>query len=252
MNRTRIAALAALLIASGALGAQSVARSVQSSDGTVQVLYPSRPTVCGDGATFIGNILGDDRNAGRYDSRPCIHGPVRVLATVIDGHVTRLRTFVGPVPASASSVRTVAASAGDAVAWLSELVVRSPGRAAAEAVMPLVAADAPDPWPLLLRVSRDENRPREVRRSALLWLGMGVNQHLGLGDADEHASDDDEMRAQAVFVLSQRKDAQTIPDLIDVARTSKRPSTRKAAIFWLGQSGDRRVPDVYAELLGLK
>jgi hypothetical protein len=54
------------------------------------------------------------------------------------------------------------------------------------------------------------------------------------------------------LVLSLRKSAGTIPDLIDVARTSKHPSARKAAIFWLGQSGDRRVVDLYAELLGIK
>jgi HEAT repeat protein len=58
------------------------------------------------------------------------------------------------------------------------------------------------------------------------------------------------MRAQAVFVLTQRKSPETVGELIDLSRTAKHPSVRKAAIFWLGQSGDARAADVYAELLG--
>jgi CubicO group peptidase (beta-lactamase class C family) len=40
--------------------------------------------------------------------------------------------------------------------------------------------------------------------------------------------------------------------LIDLSRHAKYPSARKAAIFWLGQSGDPRAADVYAELLGVR
>jgi HEAT repeat protein len=40
--------------------------------------------------------------------------------------------------------------------------------------------------------------------------------------------------------------------LIDLARTAKNPSVRRAAIFWLGQTGDARVIDVYAELLQIQ
>ena len=64
--------------------------------------------------------------------------------------------------------------------------------------------------------------------------------------------DDDEMREQAVFVLSQRRKTESVPELIDLAKNAKHPAARKAAIFWLGQSGDPRAVDVYAELLGLR
>jgi HEAT repeat protein len=60
------------------------------------------------------------------------------------------------------------------------------------------------------------------------------------------------MRTQAVFVLSQRPKSESVPDLIELARSSKHPSARRAAIFWLGQTGDPRAADVYADLLGLR
>jgi HEAT repeat protein len=116
--------------------------------------------------------------------------------------------------------------------------------------MPLVLADAPDPWPLLLRIARDDERPRNVRSSALLWLSNAVTDHLGISRRDGRESDDDQVREQAVFVLSQRPRSESVPELIDIARVAKNPAARRAAIFWLGQTGDRRAADVFAELLG--
>jgi HEAT repeat protein len=55
-----------------------------------------------------------------------------------------------------------------------------------------------------------------------------------------------------VFALSQRPKSESVPDLIELARSATRPSARRAAIFWLGQTGDARAADVYADLLGLR
>jgi HEAT repeat protein len=171
---------------------------------------------------------------------------------VLSGEITRLRVYVGSVPTSPTDVRTITATSAEAVAWLSGLASGTSSRAASDAIFALVLADAPDPWPLLLKLARDDDRPRNVRGTALMWLSSGVIDHLGIADADGHDSDDDEMRTQAVFVLSQRPKAESVPELIDLARATKYPAVRKAAIFWLGQSGDRRAADVYAELLGIR
>jgi HEAT repeat protein len=37
--------------------------------------------------------------------------------------------------------------------------------------------------------------------------------------------------------------------LIELARSAKSPAARRSAIFWLGQTGDPRAVDVFAELL---
>jgi HEAT repeats len=261
MRQSIACSLVALIGMASPAGAQRLAKNVTASDGLVQVIYPSRPAACGDGQNFIGNILGrrhmyvDDAGysgSGSWTTRPCVHGPARIVATVIDGEVTRLRAYIGPVPPSTSAVRTIEAAAGDAAGWLAELLASAPSRVAAQAVLPLVLVDGPDPWPLLIKAARDEHRPRQVASSALQWLSFGVTEHLGLQDADGDRSDDDQMRDQAVFVLSQRRKSESVPELIDLARHAKHPAARKAAIFWLGQSGDPRAVDVYAELLGLK
>jgi hypothetical protein len=249
--------LSALLASPLALAAQSLGDRVTSTDGVVQVVFPSRPAACGDGQSFIGNVLGrsnsyigDEQHWGHgsWSDRPCVHGPARVVASVNGRQVTRLRSYVGPVPPAPPETRTLSASAGDAAAWLGDLVARATGRVASDAMLPLVIADAPDPWPILLRVARDENRSRDVRRSALTWLANGVNEHLGIADARDD-SDEDQMRSQAVFVLSQRPKTESVPELIELARSSKHPSARRSAIFWLGQTGDARAVDVFAELL---
>jgi HEAT repeat protein len=60
------------------------------------------------------------------------------------------------------------------------------------------------------------------------------------------------MRTQAVFALSQRPKSESVPALMDLAKTAKYPSAKRSAIFWLGQTGDPRAADVFAELLGLR
>lgn len=250
-----------VMVPVAALDAQSIAQRIAAADRPVQVVYPSRPTACGDGRNFIGHVFDDRsyydsgntstyRRGGDWDGR-CVHGPARVVATVISGEVTRLHVYVGPVPPSTGDVETVTASAADAAAWLTSLISRDNSRVASDAIFPLVLADGSDPWPLLLRVARDGNRSSNTRRESLMWLGNGAVDHLGL-ERTRDDTPDDEMRTQAVFVLSQRPKAESVPALMDLARSAKYPSVKRSAIFWLGQTGDPRAADVFADLLGLR
>ncbi|HEY7285682.1 MAG TPA: HEAT repeat domain-containing protein, partial [Vicinamibacterales bacterium] len=237
--------------------------SVTATDGTVQVLFPSNPAVCGDGQSYIRKLgrsgegqtfVGTNVFSGRdsWSNRPCVSGQGRALATVINGEVTRLSLFVGPVPSQASGTRTLTANAADAATWLGSLTDAPESRVVSQAIQGLMFIDAPAPWPLLLRIARDTRRTRGVRQSALTWLSFGVVDKLGLSDVDEHGSDNDEMRAQAVFVLSQRPKNESVPQLVEIVRTAKNAVARKTAIFWLSQSGDPRAVELYAELLGLR
>lgn len=255
----RTISLLSLLYAASVAGAQSVAQRVTSSDGIVQVVFPARAGVCGDGVAYIGNVFGQSSyfssnssysiGHGSWERRPCEHGPVRIAATVMSGEVTRIRPYVGPLPRVEG--RMLEVSAADAAAWLNDLITKAPSKLAEEAMFPLVIADGADPWPLLLRVARDDNRPLQVRRGALHWLGTGVADKLGLSN-DDADTDDDEMRKQAVFVLSQRPKSESVPELMSLAKSAKYPSVRRQAIFWLGQTGDMRAADTFAELLKLR
>jgi len=255
----RTLSLAALLCTAAAaiVSAQSLASRVTASDGTVQVIYPSRPSACGDGQNYIADVFGHSTyyNGGSGISstnwrsdRPCVHGPARITATVIHGEVTRLRANVGPPPASAREDRSMTVSTADASAWLGDLINHGSARIASDAMLPLVLVDGPEPWSMLLQIARNDARPLATRRASLTWLAMGVTDHLGLSDQGDD-SDNDEVKKQAVFALFQRPKSESVPELIDIVRTVKNPAVRRSAIFWLGQTGDMRAIDLYADLL---
>lgn len=257
----RVAIAVTVIVAFGnSLVAQTLYQRIARSDGTVQVIYPSKSSVCGDGRGLIGHLFGQSMyysgdatfsGRGSWTNRPCEPGPARAVVSVISGEITRIRAYVGPRPEETRAVTTIEVSAADASAWLADIVARSDSRVAADAMLPLLLSSAPEPWTLFLRVARDSSRSRAVRRAALDWLGRGVNAHLGIADAEDDTPDD-EVRSQAVFALSQGRRGESVPDLIELARSAKHPSARRAAIFWLGQTGDPRAADVFADLLGLR
>lgn len=242
-------------------GAQSLARRVaDAADGTVQFTFASHRGVCGDGATYVRDGLGDDsriydggnfsgRSHGGTDWPPCESGPVRVVAQLSGGEVIRLHTFAGPPSdRTARDVHDVGiVSVNDAVSFLSSLVQQARGRASSDAVLPIILADSVSPWPILLRFARDERLPRNVRSTVAFWLSRGAAAKLGVGGRDDDANDD--VRASAVFALSQQPKEVAIPQLIELARHSPHPAARAQALFWLGQSGDPRATDVFEEIL---
>jgi hypothetical protein len=158
---------------------------------------------------------------------------------------------VGPVPQPRSDLRIINATATDAESWLTEMLEQANSRVASDLLLPRILVDGAEPWTLFLKLARDDHRPTEFKRSVMVWLSNAVSEHLGILD-DVDRTDDDELRSQAVFIVSQRPRNESIPTLIDVAKTPKHPSARKAAIYWLGQTGDPRAVDVYADLLGLR
>jgi hypothetical protein len=253
--------LGIVTLTSAATG-QTLAARVAAVDGSAQIVFPSRPEACGDGRTFTGNLLRRGRmivEGGIYvegrklADEPCLRGPVRVVATVVGGEITRLRTYVGPVPPADARVADLGTvTAREAMTWLLDLAQHATSRVATSAMSALIAAEGSEPWPQLLAIARSETRPRDTRREAMFWLAEATNHHLGIDAADENISEEDDVRQQAVFAISQLSRDVAVPKLLDLARSSKRAPVRKQAIFWLGQSGDPRATELFAELLGIK
>ena len=52
-----------------------------------------------------------------------------------------------------------------------------------------------------------------------------------------------------MFALSQMPKEESVPRLIEVARTNRNPEVRKQAMFWLGQSDDPRALKFFEEIL---
>ena len=182
----------------------------------------------------------------------CNDGPGRVVITKTDGEVSDLRFYVGGRwrrSSDATDLGTVSThAAADYLTTLASTNDRNPGR---EAIFPATLVDSVTVWPALMRIARDERRPRNTRTNAVFWLGQLAEEPAtaGLNDLVGEPDVDREVRKQAIFALSQRRDKEGIPSLIKIVRTNRDPELRKQALFWLGQSNDPRALDLIEELL---
>ena len=251
--------LSTLAVLSGAeVSAQSIASRVNSvSEGDVRLSFPLRPGVCGDGRNvWYGERNNYSRNDGRerrdveYDI-DCATGPGRLVVVRRDGETTDLRFYVGGrwrASSSATDLGMVSASA--AVDYLIGLAETSDGKPGREAIFPATLADSVIIWPRLMRIARNDSRPRNIREGATFWLGQLAEEPAtrGLSELVGDAAIDREVRKSAIFALSQRR-GEGVPALINVVRTSRDPELRKNALFWLANSRDPRALDLIEELL---
>ena len=102
----------------------------------------------------------------------------------------------------------------------------------------------------LIKVAQTEP-DREVRKTALFWLGQKAGQQSlqGLRDVTDSSDADTETQIQAVFAISQRPQSEAVPLLINLAKVHPKAAVRKQAIFWLSQIGDERAVEFFKELL---
>lgn len=255
-------ALAAALALAPVVRAQTLAQRVAAvGDGTAEVEFAARDGVCGDGAHFMR--LGFDdaryeihdrdvRSQYGYDrEQACVPGPLRVVVSVRQGTVTRLRTHAGPRPATGADRRDLGlVSVAEAVVWLGSLIDGDDEHVAEQALLPYTVADSTTPWPTLVRVARDERRSRALRGAATTWLSRGAADAAGVARARE--DEDDDVRGSAVFAISQQPREIAVPRLLELARSATRPAVRSQAMFWLGQTGDPRAVSYFAELLKVR
>ena len=258
------AALAAALLLPAAAGAQSITERARSlGTGTLRFSFASRSEVCGNGQA--GNVTirrGNGRtttmnwNGGNRDEweNECEPGPVRVSMSLEDGRPLSLRTYVGgrwrPGGENVLDVGTV--SVREATEYLLDLAERGSGKASSNAIFAATLADSVTVWPRLMRIARNEDRPRDTRKQAVFWLSQAAGDAAtrGLDTLAQDNGVDREVREQAVFALSQRPRDEGIPALVRIARTSRDAEVRRKAIFWLGQSDDPRALALIEELLG--
>ena len=239
-----------------AAGGAEIARRVAAApDGFVHLAFAARDGVCGNGTnvrTSGRDVVWNDRPVREWES-DCEAGPVRVSLTKRGGEVTALRSYVGgrwaDADAPVTDLGTVPAPA--AAAWLLGVAERGTGDPARHAVFPATLARGVTTWPTLLRLARDERRPRAVRQDAVFWVSQAAGEAAtrGLSDLVDAEDADLAVRERAVFALSQRSQEEAVPALMRIARTNPSPRLRQRAIFWLGQSKDPRALAFFEELL---
>ena len=239
--------------------AQSIARRVASApDGKVRFTFAAREGICGHnnsirhGISTRSDFNGSDKGTADVDyDIECDSDPVRVVLHVRDSRVTALKTYVGGRwrPQTSAVTDLGAVSARDATDYLLNLAAAGEGSPARDAVLASTLADSVTVWPSLLRVARDESRPQSVRKQAIFWVAQAAGERVAGVDRDE-GSEDSEIKKQAVFALSQRRNGEAVPALIQVARDNRDPEVRRTAMFWLGQTIDPRAISFFSEILG--
>jgi len=254
MTHMRIVAI--FLVTAGCANAQSLARRVEDlGSGAVTFHFASRPGVCGDGESFIRT--GKHQYYGSWNSHrgmePCTEGPVQVRLTVEDNDVIRVQYWVGPLfDRGARDLGAVPAA--EAARYLLTIVKDGGQRVGAKAVMPAVLADSAMVWPTLLEVAKERFRASSTRSEVMLWLSRFASAAVAGRPNDpfiefEPATDDEDLKQHAIFVLSQLPHGEGVPQLIDVAKSKQSPRVRSQALFWLGQSRDSRVVEVFESVL---
>ena len=229
-----------------AQGASSVASRVNAvRDGTVQMMFAPRPGVCGDGN---GSVWVQDGGWNR--GQLCIVGPVRVNLSRANGQTVTIRKCVACKPRVLASpdVDLGEVNATEAAKYLLDIARQSGTRNSDEAVSAAAFADADNLDADFVRLIRDEDAMLEARRQALFWLGQGDGPTKSLIDL-YGGLQPQSLREHFTFVLSQRRDDESVNKLIDIARNDRDSKVRKQAMFWLGQSKDPRAVKFFRDVL---
>ncbi|MGZ8455858.1 MAG: HEAT repeat domain-containing protein [Gemmatirosa sp.] len=265
---TAAAAQADLAARGGALAA----RVGEVRDGSVRMTFPLRPGVCGVGESvrvgretrWIGNNWYGEFSGNTARGRDvewekeCETGPGRVVLDVSGGSVQHVRFYVGGRWRAADArVLDLGEVPADQAAGLLLRVAQGEGLRAEPgaqraAIFPATLGANVEAWPALLGIAKDVQRPREARRQALFWLGVGAGEAATVGLTELVDDPDREVRVQAVYALSRRPADEGVPALIKVARTHKDPAMRRQAMHWLGRSEDPRAVALFEEILVAK
>lgn len=243
----RLGLVAGAIVAPTALSGQTLADRVATlaAGSEARFRFAAREGVCvwmRDGATRV-TTRGDD----------CPPGRVEVRVRVDDGRVVRLRSSVRSWDAAAPVDGTDlgAVPAVETAAWLVGLAAdpRLDDRSRAEALQAAALARDARPWPAILDLARGDATPRRTRETAYQVLAIQASRALDEA-APSTRSDDEDVRRQAVFALSQRPREVAVPALLEIAADNPRARVRAAALFWLGQLHDPRALPLFERILG--
>jgi hypothetical protein len=103
----------------------------------------------------------------------------------------------------------------------------------------------------LVRVATQTDADQELRRMAVARLGeIAGEQALGAIKQTATSNDaDTELQKQAVTAIARRPAAESVPLLIQIARTHAKPEIRKQAFVLLGRTGDPAAIDFLKSVL---
>jgi HEAT repeat protein len=238
------------------LSAQSLADRVNGASATaVQFTYSARPGVCGNGRTYImtgnGNTYGNFSTNEMSRTEPCVNGPVRVLIDRAGRDIIAVQAYVGapPSPAVAQDIGRV--SGQQAADYLLDIAAHTEGRVGRDAIFASSLADSATTTDKLVAIARNQGLSRNTRSAALSYMSWSVPAGNAVPASAANAmvtiardeTDNQQVRQQALSVLSRLEHGAGIPALIDLSKQQGRSWLAKESIAALSRSGDPRARD---------
>ena len=119
-----------------------------------------------------------------------------------------------------------------------------------QVIFAMTQSKEPGAMQKVIDTARSDKDPH-VRGQALFWLAQRATHQLATDaiSATLRNDADSQVRERAVFALTQIPNGEGVPQLIDLAKNSADLAVKKKAMFWLGQSKDRRAVEFFAQLL---
>lgn len=242
---------AALALGAATAGAQSLAQRIAAAgQGEVRMTYSTRADVCGDGGSTIGvadafMMSSSMESYGRWTSTHCRPGAARVAVEVGADGVASVQPHVGGSWQGAEGrvVDLGVVSAPEAASYFLDIAEKLDGRAARNTLLAAVIADSADMSARLLAIGERTSNASETRRRAVHWLGVFGNASMVKPLTELAKTGGEEKKSiadAALFALSRLPDGAGLPSLIELARSASSTRSRAQAVFWLGQSDDKR------------
>lgn len=261
MRESRLVVVAASLAAIFApmpQGSGLSRRIAGAPDGLVKMTYASRPSICGDGRSFIAEgqpssqgwnvwFLDGVSLSGSMDDlgARCRPGPVRLLLVVRDRRVIDVQPFVGPSSQATERAGTELGTvpAAEVAKYLLDLAVHGPEETSRNAILAASIADSVRVAGPLAGIARDKSLRPGVRETALKWVARVADRE---GDRDalrvtrtiaEDNDDQVEVRERAIRVIGEESDGATY--LRSLFARIDEPTLRERIVRVVGESGTR-------------
>jgi len=270
-----VRALARAAIIAVLAAAPAFAQTPSVVNGTLESRALSQ-TVEREAAAIMGRVRGPawigyaipasrgDRESGCWESNGFngrarvtplkLEGPdsIFVLYRIDGGSVARIRIASAECPLDAGGLTLywlTGVRPADSIDWLTSLASGDASRRLANnATMAIALHEDALAGDRLISLARS-GKSTDARGTALFWVAQRAGNKAAGAITQALDDPETEIRKKAVFALSQLPRDESVPKLIDVARTHRDAAVRRQAMFWLGQSRDPRALAFFEQVL---